>query len=110
MRGPDFTRSGAPVIWGDQAPLDDHFHRVIDTAVETPGLDILACDWSVDDLDSDQLGRWWANQAIAIRRELATRLSPGMKATVRRRLDKSDGLHKCYVRVNRTRPKMAVAS
>ena len=105
MRGPNFTRAGQPVISGDQTPLDERLAPALAAALAEPGIDILACDWSVDDLDSDQLGRWWSTQSMAIRREMARRLTAGLKLTVRRRLDRSDGLYKCYVRANRIRPK-----
>jgi len=112
MSGPDFTHCGQPVEWTDAAPIDDRFPAVLALAYAQPGVDIELCRWSPDEPVATAYVEWWNGQRGAIRRHLAAEGgSPvGTKLVVSRRTDKGDGLAKCYVRVDRVRPRIRAAS
>lgn len=113
MSGPDFTRCGSPVEWTDAATIDERFPSALALAHAQLGVDIELCRWSPDDPLAASFADWWTSQRGAIRRHLAAEggTPRGTRLVVSRRTDKGDGLAKCYVRVDRVRPKVqAVAS
>ena len=110
--GPDFSNVGRPVEWGDAVPLDERFPAAIAAAYAHLGVDIELCQWSGDDVLAEHYVTWWNGQRSAIRRHVTATPAPhGTRLVVSRRTDKSDGIVKCYVRLDRKRGALqAVAS
>ena len=110
MPGPDFTNCGNPVDWGDRQSLHDLFPAAISAAVAAPAVDIELARWNGDDPLAAEYKRWWTSQLDAIRRELATTPHIGLKPVISRRVDKGDGFTKCYIRFDRSRPRVAAVA
>ena len=111
MNGPDFANLGKPVEWGDAAPIDERLAGAVEVARLNVGIDIELCRWSPDDPLADRFVSWWNHQRAAIRRHLtSTALDANSRLVVSRRTDRSDGIVKCYLRVDRKRPRLVAAS
>lgn len=111
MNGPDFTYCGHPVEWTDAAPIDERFPGALALAYAQRGVDIELCRWSPDDPIVGEYTTWWNGQRMAIRRHETSNPPPvDCRLVISRRTDKGDGLTKCYVRVDRKRSRLAVAS
>lgn len=109
--GPDFTHCGRPIEWADQAPISAEFASAVMTARNNLNVEIELCRWSVDDTLTDEYANWWVKQRAAVRRHAGNLPNADQfRVTTHRRVDKGDGIVKCYIRFDRVRVMKAVAA